>query len=413
MFDRFALAGLRRAPAPGVRAFAALSGLDAAVRGMLISVLPLEVYRAFGDAALVSGIYFGVGCLSLLAGLLVPRIAAAIGRRWTFTAGAGLFVAGHLCGIAGGPLMAAAVLSISVGTVMVFVCLNAYVLDYIARSDLGRTESTRMFYAALPWTAGPLLGVVLLEVWRPLPFLVAAALALVLLGTFWVLRLGNGRAIARARGPSPNPLAYLGRFVQQPRLVAGWVFAVIRSSGWWVFVVYLPIFAVEAGLGGRIGGATLSLASALMFLTPVMLRWMQARSVRVAVRAGFLGAGACLGLAAAASGWPWLAVGAMMGAAFFLVLLDVVGGLPFLLAVKPSERAEMAGIYSSFRDVSGIVTPGLAWIVLTVAPIPGLFAAMGMLFGGVWMLAGRLHPKLGLPPGRRHPRPGGARDLAA
>ena len=81
MFDRFALAGLRRAPAPGVRAFAALSGLDAAVRGMLISVLPLEVYRAFGDAALVSGIYFGVGCLSLLAGLLVPRVAAAIGRR--------------------------------------------------------------------------------------------------------------------------------------------------------------------------------------------------------------------------------------------------------------------------------------------------------------------------------------------
>jgi ACDE family multidrug resistance protein len=413
MFDRFALAGLRRAPAPGVRSFALLSGLDAAVRGILISVLPLELYAAYGDAAVVSGIYFAVGCLSLVAGLLVPRVAAAIGRRWAYSVGGCLFVVGHLCGIAGGSLMAAAVLCISVGTVMVFVCLNAYVLDYIARSDLGRTESTRMLYAALPWTAGPLLGVELLEAWRPLPFLVAGFLALMLLGTFWALRLGNGRAISRARGPSPNPLAYLGRFAQQPRLVAGWVFAVIRSSGWWVFAVYLPIFAVEAGLGKKIGGATLSIASALMFLTPVMLRWMQARSVRAAVRAGFIGAGACLGLAAAMSGWPWAAVAAMMGAAFFLVLLDAVGGLPFLLAVKPSERAEMAGIYSSFRDVSGIVTPGVAWLVLTVAPIPGIFAAMGVLFGGVWMLAGRLHPKLGVPLARRHPRAAAGRDVAA
>ncbi|MEY2957345.1 MAG: hypothetical protein RL123_2073, partial [Pseudomonadota bacterium] len=80
---------------------------------------------------------------------------------------------------------------------------------------------------------------------------------------------------------------------------------------------------------------------------------------------------------------------------------------------KPWVRAELGGFFSSFRVVSGIVTPGLAWFVLTVAPIPGLFAAMGVLFGGMWMLAGRLHPKLGIPPARRHPRARGATDLAA
>ncbi len=45
--------------------------------------------------------------------------------------------------------------------------------------------------------------------------------ALALLTTFWILRLGNGKQIARAKGPPPNPLAYLGRFFSQGRLVAG------------------------------------------------------------------------------------------------------------------------------------------------------------------------------------------------
>ena len=38
----------------------------------------------------------------------------------------------------------------------------------------------------------------------------------------------------------------------------------------------------------------------------------------------------------------------------------MTGGLPFLLAVKPLQRTEMSAIYSSFRDVSGMVTPGVA-----------------------------------------------------
>ena len=40
-----------------------------------------------------------------------------------------------------------------------------------------------------------------------------------------------------------------------------------------------------------------------------------------------------------------------------------------------------------------------------VAPLPGLFAAMGVLLLGNWLLAGVLHPMLGQPGARRHPRP--------
>ncbi|MGL6209780.1 MAG: MFS transporter, partial [Paracoccaceae bacterium] len=280
-------------------------------------------------------------------------------------------------------------------TVTVFVCLNAYVLDYVARADLGRSQSTQMVYAASCWMIGPLLGVWLHDLWAPAPFVLSGVWSLTLLVTFWWLRLGNGKEIARARGPAPNPLAYLGRFAAQPRLIAGWFFAVMRSCGWWVYVVYLPIFCVEQGLGNHVGGAALSMTNALLFAAPLMLKAVGQVSVRLSVRLGF---GLCaLFFAASAllSPMPWAAVGLMMAASVFLVFLDVVGGLPFLMAVKPSERTEMSAVYSSFRDVSGIVTPGVAALVLIAAPLPGVFAAVAVGLGAAWMISGRLHPRLG------------------
>ncbi|OZA13998.1 MAG: MFS transporter, partial [Rhodobacterales bacterium 17-64-5] len=82
-------------------------------------------------------------------------------------------------------------------------------------------------------------------------------------------------------------------------------------------------------------------------------------------------------------------------ASIFLVMLDVVGGLPFLMSVKPSERTEMSAVYSSFRDVSSILTPGAAWLVLLVAPLPGIFIAAGVGLLSAFAVAGRLHPRLG------------------
>jgi hypothetical protein len=84
-----------------------------------------------------------------------------------------------------------------------------------------------------------------------------------------------------------------------------------------------------------------------------------------------------------------------MAGSIFLILLDVSAGLPFLLAVKPSERTEMSAIYASFRDVSGILTPGAAWLVLLVAPLSGVFAAGGAGLLCTWVLARKLHPRLG------------------
>ncbi len=54
----------------------------------------------------------------------------------------------------------------------------------------------------------------------------------------------------------------------------------------------------------------------------------------------------------------------------------------------------MSAIYSSYRDVSGIATPGVAWLILLAAPISGIFAAAGAASLVAWGIAARLHPRL-------------------
>jgi hypothetical protein len=61
-------------------------------------------------------------------------------------------------------------------------------------------------------------------------------------------------------------------------------------------------------------------------------------------------------------------------------------------------------IYASYRDVSGIVTPGAVRLVLAVAPLAGVFAATAVALAFGWALAGRLHPRLGARRSRKRER---------
>ena len=385
----------------GVHAFARLSGIEAVVRGIALSVYPLVMYRAWGDAATVAQLYFVVGVVSLLTAITLPMLARVIARRWLYGIGAVLYVLSAGLAIYGGKTVALALLFHTIGTAMIFVCFNAYVLDHVGKSDFGRLESLRLLYGGLGWTVGPLLGVWLLQFWSGAPFVIVALAALALLGAFWQLRLGDGRVIATTRKAASSPLTYLQRFFRQPRLVAGWLFTVLRSCGWWVYVVYVGIFAVQNGLGEQVGGIATSLANMGLFLAPLMLRWMLRHSVRSAVRVGFLVSAICFMLATLFSPWPWVTVALLVLGSYFLVLLDICGGLPFMMSVKPSERTEMSAVYSSFRDVSGIVTPALVWVVLQFSPVAGVFAAVGLALLAAWALAARLHPQLGVPGAQR------------
>lgn len=221
---------LRHAPAPSVRGFALLAGSEAIARGILISVFPLAMYKALQHAVIVSEVYFVIGLLSLVTGLMVPFVSRMVPRRWVYVSGAFFFVLGSLLAITGlASALVAGLLLTTMATVITFVCFNAYIQDYIAKIDLGRCETSRMFYSAVGWTAGPALGVILYRWWEHAPFLVAAFATLVMIGIFLVMRLGTGRLITKSWAAPTNPLAFLPRFASQPRLLAGWLFAFFRS----------------------------------------------------------------------------------------------------------------------------------------------------------------------------------------
>ena len=396
MFQRRIPELVRHAPTPGVRGFAVLAAVESTARGMLISVFPILMYRSLGDARTVAEIYFLIGIISMVAALFIPWLTRFVPRRWLYTAGALTMIAGNMFAATGiAWLVPVALTAISIAVVVITICFNAYVMDYVERSSLGNSETLRLFYSAAAWTIGPFLGVWLMHYWNPAPFVVSIAACILLLIIFWKLRLGDGKVITRARRPAANPLAYLPRFFAQPRLIAGWIFAVIRSSGWWVYVIYLPIYAVEHGYSESLGGITLSISNGLLFLTPLMLRWIHSKNVRHAVVFGFLGGGTAFITATLMAPIPAAVIAMLVVGSAFLILLDICAGLPYLMAVKPSERTEMSAVYSTFRDVSGVLSPSVARLVLAAAPLVAVFAVCGIGLAACGLLALKLHPRLG------------------
>ncbi len=386
---------INHTPIPGVKAFAFLSALESSARGILVSVLPIAMYRVFSDAKLVSEVYFAIGMMSLLTALVVPWISQLIPRRWLYTIGIAVYILGSsICIFADNWIFAIGLGLMTLAVVVITVCFNAYVMDYINRARLGEVETLRLFYSGAAWTIGPFLGIWLMSLWKPAPFIIATLAASLLLLTFWKLRLGNGKAIHRARSKPPNPFSYLRRFSQQPRLIAGWTFAVIRSCAWWVYVVYLPIFAVESGYSEQLGGILLSVSNGFLFLTPLMLKAMRGR-VRKTIITGFAGSGLFFLFAAYDTFGAMIAIALLVLASMFLILLDMCAGLPFLMAVRPSERTEMSAVYSTYRDVSGVITPGAVSILLIVAPLQMVFGLTAISLFGCTYLATKLHPRLG------------------
>jgi predicted MFS family arabinose efflux permease len=380
-----------------VRQFALIAGLEALVRGATLAAFPLLMYRAWGNAQVVTELYFAVGLLSLLTALAVPVLAQRLQRRWVYTMGLMLYLLSASLGMLDGKWVTLALLCNTLAAATSFVCFNAYVLDHVAKTEFARLESLRMLYGGLGWVLGPSLGVQLLPFWHGSPFLMAGLGAAAMLVYIHRIRLGNGRVIRRQARSAAHPRVYLQRFMQQPRLLGGWLFAIMRSCGWWFYFVYVGIFAVEHGLGDNVGGIATSLANVGLFGAPLLFRWVQRRTLRHALRTGFLMGSICFVLATLAAPLPWVTVALLVLGSYCLVLLDVCAGLPFLMSVKPSERIEMSAVYSSFRDVSGILSPALAWAVLHVTGVSGVFAAGGAALLLAWWVAGQLHPQLGVP----------------
>jgi len=216
---------------PGVQSLALIAAVEALVRGASLSVYPLVLYRVLGSASAVSEVYFAVGLISLTLAFGVPSLVRKIPRHWVYASAVSLYVVSGILGAIGGKLTVPALLCNSTAAAAGFVCFNAYVLDYVAKTEFGRLESLRLLYGGFGWVVGPSLGVWLLSVWAGAPFILVGCAGLTMLWLIYRFKLGKGREMTRSQARSSHPIANLRRFAAQPRLVAGWFIRCAPADG--------------------------------------------------------------------------------------------------------------------------------------------------------------------------------------
>jgi predicted MFS family arabinose efflux permease len=362
---------------PGPVVFASLFALDSMARATLATVIPLQAYAVLGSARDISLLFFAVGWAGIMATLFIPVLVRRFRPRWVYTMAALLLViAPALLALASFAGLVAGIFMRTYAAACLLNLLSLYIMAYIKKRDLSRSEPLRTLFAAVAWSIGPMLGPYLFENVSPnAAFALSAACAVLHLIYFWWLRLEYGPALAPDESVNTNPFPHIRRFLAQPRLVLAWLLNFGRETWWVVFFVYTPIRMKEmlgdgvalAGVvlpGGFIGGFVVSCGTALLFVSP-LVGWLARRiGLRRHLLAGFLLVGTATAAAVLVAESPRLLAGALLLGALGAVSLDVVCVVPFLRAVRARE---------------GLAPMALFALLLTFFDIRAVYAALTLL----------------------------------
>jgi MFS family permease len=384
---------------PGAWTFSVLYFVESLARATMATVLPLTAYALYGTKEAVSLVYTIVSLTALCLSFAIPVLVRRISRKWTYTLGCVLLVlCGLLTWLETPPSVAGALLARTLGAAVLNITLNLYILDNIGTRDLARTESLRFAVSTLAWTATPVLGVWLMQrygLWAPSLFCIAATLLLAAL--FWYRRLVEGGPIRAAQGagaPSHNPIRAIRRFVAQPRLRLAWAIAFARSAFWTTFFVYAPILMVEGGQSATAGAIVVAGGNLMLFNNLFTRSWAAQFSLRRVIGIALLVSAALVLVAAPlAIAVPALAGVVLVAAAFFVAMLDGLGPVPFLRAVRARERAEMSTVYRTYLDASELLPQIAYFFLFMLAGFAGAFAGLAVLMAAIGLLVLRHLPR--------------------
>lgn len=370
-------------PGQAAWAFALLFFVESMARASVATVLPLHAYALFGDKETVSLAYTSVALVALILSFAIPYMIRFLSRRWSYTVGAmAIAVCGVLLSLDSITGQIGAMFARTFGAATLNITLNLYIMDYIRKQELVRSEPLRYAVSTFAWMAAPLGGVWLYQhfgIWAA--GLVPIVFSFVLLGIFWYLRISEKGPIRPARMVPPNPFISVGRFWSQPRLRLAWAIAFSRSVFWVTFFVYVPILMVEGHAGPLAGGIAIAAGNAMLFNNLLVTGLARRHSLRFMITLAFSGAGVLV-VAAGAAGTSHAVLASVLivAAAFFVAMLDGLGPIPFLRAVHAHERPQMTTIYRTYLDASELLPPFAYFFAFMVFGFSGAF----------WVLAGVL-----------------------
>jgi len=353
-------------------------------RGMLLTVIPLQAYALMGNAQDTSLLLFAVSGGGIVAALTLPVVIRRIGLYPSYLLScammllsAGLMMVEQVWLFAGG--LFCHVFAIAAAEVT----LSIYVMGRIPRAQMTSFEPLRVFFNVTALTIGPFLGVYLeSEVQHQLPFIACIGFMLIAAGWFRVLGLQHTR-VAASRSPSVNPLKYLPRYFGQPRLRLAYGLALARSGWWTMFIIYVPIYATQSGLGELTGAALVSIGTAWTLSVPLWGWVARHHGVRRLMMLGFSTSSALTLLVYLVIDLPTIASVLLVICALGATMLDGVGNVLFFRAVHAGERAQMTAVFVTYRDAGQLLTPGLFAVLLSYFALPVVFSSAAL-----WMAAG-------------------------
>ena len=395
MFDRRPAALLVVSGRAG-ESFARLNALEGIARSLLMGVIPLLALEALGSKEMVTRAYLLASILTLTITLNFAALERLLQRRWVVTLGVACTMIAMTILLLGDGLIMALGIGLQQAAASLFsVCLSLYIMDYIGKRELIYTETRRMLYAGIVWMVGPTLGLWLWEnaaSWAPFALTVFAAAGM--LSYFWYLRLGHGQGIQKARSHSVNVIKIIPRyFKQRPLRIAYWI-TMSRSIFWVTLFIYGPIYVIEARLPIWVAGGLLSLASALLLISPLIRRFAGRVGTRLTIIYALVLVGSSMSILYFIGEPKPIGLVFWVSAALGGVTLDVLGNIPFMRMVKPRERTEMTMIFSTWREGSQLLTPLLVSIVLLFAPFEIFYALLALLLFGAAIKASFLPRRL-------------------
>jgi MFS family permease len=369
---------------PGAWMFAMLWMLESFARSSIAAVAPVVAFDLAGGARNMTFMFTVAGAVSIVSSFAIPYIVYWLKPTKTYRVGAVFVALAPLIMALGSFEMFFIGLLLRVFALnCLAIGLSLFIMGYIHRRDMGRSEPLRMFLAAIPWTIGPSLGTWLYDsygMWPP--FMLAAAMGAMIVLYVSLIRIDEKPLLKAVPARPANPLSYVPRFVRQPRLRLAYSLVFGRETWWWMFYLYTPVYAEESGLGLMTGAIVLSLGSALVFFANQWGWVMRRIGMRRHMMVGFIGCGVSVIAAGVMIDDPWVTMGLILLSAIFLTSSEAAGNIPFLRAVRARERTEMTMVYGTYRDLIGLTVPGIFTILLSFFSLSSVFVATGiMLFG--------------------------------
>jgi MFS family permease len=370
--------------------------VESVSRASIAGVVPIQAYDLLKDEQRVSVLYFTVGILGLAATLCAPVVYRRIPRRYVYTAGGLLLIAACICFATNTlPGQAMGLFFRTFASSTLAITLSLYIMEFIPKDGLVRSESLRLSLSTFAWTLGPSVGVWLyVEFGHVAPFLWSGAWALIVIAIFWWMRLSGARAVAPGVLRPVNPIANIRRYVSQPRLRLAWLVAFGRSCYWMTFYIYGPILMVATGEGRLAGGLIVSLGNALLLFAVL---WGRLGS-RIGVRAVVVWSFASMAVMSVLAGiagetYPWITAILLLVGVNFAVGLDAVGNVPFLRAAHAYERPQMTAVHRTNLDLSELFPAFIYSIILGFFGLGAVFVTLGVFSAVCGFVAWRHLPR--------------------